>query len=328
MSMHSEPPASSAQPVGPAGVTINLHPTAPYRFDLICDLISRQPHPVSDVVEFDHAETVQHGQPRYLRALRLSGGVSLWQVTAQDDALQAVWLAGDVLDLDEAGAVLGWICNIDTDTAPFFEYAQTQPSLWNVIASLRGLRWLRTPTVFESLISLVIEQHISWVSAQRCQQALVAQLGDSIDYDGRRFYLYPTVTRLASATVEDLAEVKVTHKRKALLIDLAQQIAGGLDVEGWRSLPHDEFYTRLLALKGIGPWTAANVVTRATGAMRFVPSGDVALQAAANRYFNGVTGKLTPAETEAVFAQFAPYAGEAAHYTFARWVLDHYPRRD
>jgi 3-methyladenine DNA glycosylase/8-oxoguanine DNA glycosylase len=66
---------------------------------------------------------------------------------------------------------------------------------------------------------------------------------------------------------------------------------------------------------------------RATGAMTFVPSGDVALQAATNHYFNGENGKLTAAQTDAVFAQFAPYAGEASHYTLTRWVFDHYPRR-
>jgi DNA-3-methyladenine glycosylase II len=300
-----------------------LHPTAPYRFDLICDLLSRYPHAVSDVVKFD-----LHDQPRYLRALRLSGGVSLWQVTAQGDALQATSLAGTVSNHSEAQATLGWICNIDADSASFFDYAETQPALWKVVAPLKGLRWLRTPTVFEALVSLIIEQHISWASAQRWQLAMLAQIGDAIEYYGQRYYVYPTPERLAAASAEDLAEVKITTKRKALLIDLAAQIASGkLDIECLRELPPDEMYKRLLELKGIGPWTAANVVMRATGAMTFVPSADVALQAATNHYFNGETGKLTAAQTDAVFAQFAPYAGEAAHYTLTRWVFDHYPRR-
>jgi DNA-3-methyladenine glycosylase II len=300
-----------------------LHPAAPYRFDLICDLLSRYPHPVTDMVKFDEQD-----QPRYLRALRLSDGISLWQVTAQGAELHAVCLAGSVPDRSEAEATLGWICNIDSDSTSFFDFAEPKPSLWKVIAPLRGLRWLRTPTLFEALVSLIIEQHISWASAQRWQFAMLAQIGDAIEHEGQHFYVYPTPERLASATMDELVDVKITTKRKTLLIDLAAQIASGqFDVECLRDLPTGELYQRLLALKGIGPWTTANVVMRATGAMAFVPSADVALQAATNHYFNGEKGKLTPAQTEAVFAQFAPYAGEAAHYTLTRWVFDHYPRR-
>ncbi|HEX2622515.1 MAG TPA: hypothetical protein VHL11_20285, partial [Phototrophicaceae bacterium] len=261
----------------------------------------------------------------YWRAISsASDGISLWQVTP-DFTATLVSQTGKI-DQDTAGRDLAHIMAVDHDPRPFYAFAQTDPKLWEIIEPLQGIRWLRTQTVFEALVSLIIEQHISWVSAQKSQRALLVQMDNKIHHAGRDYYTFPSTDQLAIASLYDLRELKITNKRKQLLIDLAGKIAhGGLKLESLKELPHAEAYQELMALKGIGHWTAANVVMRALGGYPYVTETDVALQSAANFYFNGISGKLTPKETHALFHQYGEFAGTVAYYTLLRWVLDRYP---
>ncbi|MBL8155098.1 MAG: DNA-3-methyladenine glycosylase 2 family protein, partial [Anaerolineae bacterium] len=93
---------------------------------------------------------------------------------------------------------------------------------------------------------------------------------------------------------------------------------------GLRDLPSEEAYARLVALKGIGHWTAAVTLERAFGYAQWIPHNDVALQSAANRYLNGGTGRMAAEQVEAAFRQWGDYGGLAARYTLLRWVLDEY----
>jgi 3-methyladenine DNA glycosylase/8-oxoguanine DNA glycosylase len=66
------------------------------------------------------------------------------------------------------------------------------------------------------------------------------------------------------------------------------------------------------------------VIVRALGVFAYIPDGDVALQAAANHYFNGAKGKLTPAELRALYEAYGEFGGSAAYYTLMRYVMDFY----
>lgn len=294
----------------------NLTPIMPYRLDLTLDILRRFVTPLVDIPANDGS---------YWRALASpAGGLSLWRVDANFEA-ELIAQQGDI-DLEAAQHDLAHILALDHDPRPFYAFAQTQPELWQVIAPIQGIRWLRTQTVFEALVALIIEQHIAWTAAQKSQKALILWANNKIHYQGRDYYAYPTPAQLAAATLEDLSDLKVTYKRKQLLIDLAGQISSGnFEIEALRNLPHAEAYQHLLALKGIGHWTAANVVMRALGGFPYVTDTDVALQAAANFYFNGVNGKLTPAGMRELFSRYGEFAGSAAYYTLLRWVLDRYP---
>jgi 3-methyladenine DNA glycosylase/8-oxoguanine DNA glycosylase len=299
-----------------------LTPIQPYRFDLNLKLVSRFTYPVTDQA---------HPDQSYWRALRASDGtMSLWRVTASEQGNLDVWLVQQSGEADVAASVqtLSYILGIDDNPHPFFEYAQTQPKLWAMVEPLQGMRWLKTPTVYDALIGVIIEQHISWVSAQRYQQALVQWAGNIIYHEGRAYYAYPTPEQLAGASFDDLSEVKVTTRRKALMLELSQEIASGkLDIEALRQMPIDDAYRSLMGMKGIGHWSAAFIAARGLGSYAFIPDGDVALQAAANEYFNHAKGKLTAAQTRALYERFGEFGGAAAFYTLMRRVVDKYSER-
>ncbi|MEP6988331.1 MAG: hypothetical protein ABI970_22190, partial [Chloroflexota bacterium] len=187
---------------------------------------------------------------------------------------------------------------------------------------------LRTASVFEALMQTIIEQQISWVTAQKAQLWLVDWVGNKLEYGGRVYYAFPTPAQIAAMTVEDLKPLKITFKRMALMIDLAVQVVNGQrDLEGLREVSPAEAYKQLMAIKGIGHWTAAVTLERAFGHTDWVAYNDVVLQAATNRYLLGGSGRIPPELVAQTFAVFGEYAGLAARYTMFRWVFEQYPQQ-
>lgn len=291
-----------------------IQPKQPYNFGLMLDVLSRFAHPTLDFVR-DGA---------YWRVLRVGDGLTLVKVAARADGGLDVHQAG-VGTPEDVLKALQMVLPMEYDPAAFLMYARGNEPLWKVIAPLAGLPETRSATLFEALMQAVIEQQISWVTAQRAQRWLVEWAGNAVEYDGQAYYAFPTPAQIAAATVEDLKPLKITFKRMALMIDIAGQVADGrLDLEGLRDLPMEAAYQRLVAIKGIGHWTAAVALSRACGS-NYVAHNDVALQAAVNRYFYGGKGRIPGEQVTATFAPYGVHAGTAAHYTLIRWVLDEYP---
>jgi len=161
---------------------------------------------------------------------------------------------------------------------------------------------------------MIIEQHIAWAAAQKAQRRLVEWADNSIEHEGVKHYALPTPQQLASASLNDLQGVlKITYKRTQMLIELAQQIVmGELDLGAMQAAEPDALYQQLLAIKGIGHWTAAGIISRSKGIYAYVAHNDVALQAAVRKYF---VVEKSAAATKAIFERYEPFAGLAAHFT-------------
>lgn len=301
-----------------------LSPQAPYNFPLVLDILRRYAHPTLDHVR-DNA---------YWRALHVNDGVSAGlalvrvDLSANDDLeVSLVTATGDVDDnalLADVRHILG----LDIDVPPFYTYARTQPELWQVVASLEGIRSLRTASVFEGLCMTIIEQQIAWTAAQRAQRWLVEWGGHVIHYEGDPYFAFPTPEQLANATEEILTPLKITFKRMRLMIHVAQMVINGeIDLERLKSTTPQEAYDVLTSIKGVGHWTAAWTLARTQGSFAYVGHNDVALQAAVNHYFYGGTGKIPQEQVTETFDRYGEHAGLAAHYTILRWVLDRYEER-
>jgi DNA-3-methyladenine glycosylase II len=297
-----------------------LTPTPPYNFPLILDVLSRYKYPSLDIAH-DNA---------YWRVLRVDNALALIQVkdlgSVQSPALDValVQTTGATYS-DRLLAEVGQLLDVESDVSAFFLLAREHPVLWQVVEPLVGLRWLRTPTVFEALMSTVIEQQIAWIAAQKAQRWLVEWGGHCLHWDGRDYYAFPRPEQIASATIDQLRPLKITFKRMQVMIDVARQVINGeLDLERLRQAPVEEGYKALVAIKGIGHWTAAWTLQRSKGWHNYVGHNDVALQAAVNHYFYGGEGRIPAQQVIDTFAPYGDYAGLAAHYTILRWVLDRY----
>ena len=184
-----------------------------------------------------------------------------------------------------------------------------------------------TETVFEALVTLIIEQHITWKTALRSQRSLMAMFSEGRCVADQRVFDFPSPEQLAALAPVQLKGLKITDRRSALIIEIARAVCrGALDLESLRHQEPEAAYEYLMRIKGVGHWTASNTIGRAFGVFPYVSQNDVALQSALRHFFFGGDGEKSAASVLETLGKYGKYAGLAAHFLLLRWVLDHYPR--
>jgi 3-methyladenine DNA glycosylase/8-oxoguanine DNA glycosylase len=176
----------------------------------------------------------------------------------------AAWGPGASWALDGVPAFLG----LEDDAAAF--EAGVHPVVARLAGRLSGLRIGRTRAVFEALLPAILEQKITGAEASRAYRGLIARYGEPAPGPlGLRLQPAPAV--LAALPYADFHPVGVERRRAELIRRVAAD-ASRLEalVEG----PADVATARLMTYPGIGPWTAAEVVSRAMGDPDAVSVGD------------------------------------------------------
>lgn len=296
----------------------SLFPTPPYSFAKT--LQAARFHTVLDVIR----------EGEYWRALRVGSETALVRVATMETDAESrldIFLMQVTGPIDEAAllAKVSRMLGVTADLGPFYAVARADPILWGIVEPLYGLRHVRAESLFEALLTTVIEQQIALALAQRGERWLVTRFGNAIDYEQQSFYLFPRPEQLASLTVDDLTPLKITRRRMEVLLEIARlQAAGEVDLEVLSLQPTERIHARLVALKGIGHWTAAWAIIRTVGDYFYVGEADVALQAAVNYYFYGQEKRAAPQVVRETLAQYGEFAGAAAFYTLMRWAFDRY----
>jgi DNA-3-methyladenine glycosylase II len=296
-----------------------LSPIPPY--DFAKTLRIARYHTVLDVV--------QDGV--YWRALRLGEASLLLRVvsagTVEQPLLQvyAPLVQGNITK-QQALTTAAYLLGIDSDPNPFYALAQTDALLWQSVLPLWGARHVRAATLFEALLTTIIEQQIALTLAQRAERWLAEWGGNFIDFHGQRFYMFPRPEQIGAASLSDLAPLKITGRRVQTMIDLAQkQASGDIDLETYLHLPPAEAHHKLVQLKGVGTWTAAWALMRTQSFYHYMGSGDVALRAAVNGRFFNQPGRADPETVDALFARYGEFAGAAAFHVLMDYALGRYP---
>lgn len=295
-----------------------FHPRPPYDFQLtIC------------AAQYYSVLGQQVGNA-YRRVVRMDGALALIELrdggTVDAPRIEARLLAATApVDPAALERKIAHLLNLHVDMRPFEQYARSRRGLSETAERLRGLHSLQLDTLFEALAVTMIEQQIALRMAQTAERWLIELAGDSLVYDGERYYAFPTPERIAMMTVDDLKPLKITFMRMERLIAVARAAASGvLDLEALRAAPRSALYARLIGLKGVGHWTASWAMLRAAGHYLYFGSADVALRAAVNAYVYGQKGRAPRDQTDAFFTSLGDHAGLAAFYIIMRWALERY----
>jgi len=203
------------------------------------------------------------------------------------------------------------VLNVDADPAPWLAAAARVPALRGVVRERPGVRPVGTPSVFEALVWAITGQHVALGVACMLKQRLARLYG--VEAEG--LFGFPMVEALAGADPDRLGQAGFTRAKHGAIIGAARAVvAGDLDLEELAHSPRADAYAALVALRGVGPWTAQYVLARGLLDGDAFPAGDVGLRQAVER----LTGEGRLA-VEAVAAFAEPLRGHRAWLTFALW---------
>lgn len=295
--------------------TVVLYPRPPFDFGLTAE---NQPY----FRKGTDAEAEEGGV--YQRLLDLGDKRVL--ATAQpagevDRPAVAVELAGDGLtaaDIEQGRELMARLLGTEQDLTGFYGMAAGEPVMAGLVTRFYGMHLPRAGSVFEALALAVLGQQLAASVARVIRGLLIETYGARATFEGQEYYAFPRPEAIAGASIEELRGLKLSQRKAEYLQGMArEELArpGGLDaVLG--PLSDEEVVRELMALRGVGRWTAEWVLTRALGREDAFPVGDLALRRVVSRlYFAGAA--LTDGELGKFSGRWVPYRSWATHYLFA-----------
>lgn len=178
------------------------------------------------------------------------------------------------------------------------------------IAEMAGpLPLRRSPSGLPSLVRIICGQQVSTSAAASIFHRVETGLGAI------------THQALLAAEFDGLRALGLSTPKCKTLLGLAEAMAEGqIDLHQLCTLPADVAMAKMVALKGIGPWTAEVYLLFAAGHPDIFPSGDLALQ---NAVHHGLR-KRAPVDAKALakLAQkWSPHRGVAARLFWAYYAV-------
>jgi 3-methyladenine DNA glycosylase/8-oxoguanine DNA glycosylase len=210
--------------------------------------------------------TFRFAAGRILRAVRTSAGpASVALAHSADVVVAEAWGPGADAALDQVPELL----RLGEELAPI---VSAHPTVAHLARRFPGVRIPRSGAVLDSLVPAILEQKVVGQEARRALAALVRTHGEPAPGPpewGLR--LPPTPGTLAALPYYDYHPFGVERRRADLIRRVAARAAW---FEAIVDLPLPDAYARLMAIPGIGPWTAAEVGARALGDPDAVSVGD------------------------------------------------------
>lgn len=167
--------------------------------------------------------------------------------------------------------------------------------------------WVREPG-YATLFLTILEQQVSLKSAKAIYDKIARYLGEV------------TPESVLALGEKGLRGLGVTRQKSAYGVALAcDLVEGRLDLDELVHMDDTSAYRRLVALHGIGPWTANIYLLMALRRRDILPLGDLALDVTIQRVKN-LPAKPSPAEFIALAEPWRPWRAVAARLLWAEYL--------
>ncbi len=199
--------------------------------------------------------------------------------------------------------------DLDDDLAAFYGLAEADPPFAAVVRRLHGYHQVKFPSPLELLCWAILCQRIPMPVARTMKQALVRECGNAVTVDGEQLWAFPDVTQLLALSAERLQEL-VGNSRKATYLFGALRGWADIGEGALRTGEYGAVREQLLALPGIGPWSANFLLVRGLGRTEGMTPDREVLRAASRVYRRPVDD----AAFRELAAPYGPFRGYWGHY--------------
>lgn len=127
----------------------------------------------------------------------------------------------------------------------------------------------------------------------------------------------PTPERVMTLSDDQIRAAGFSRPKVGFIKDLSAHVLDGrLDLKGLKKHPDDEVLRQLVAVKGIGRWTAEIFLMFRLGRRDILPAGDLGLMNAVHRAY-GLRRRPTPEKLRKMGEAWRPHRSVAAWYLWA-----------
>jgi AraC family transcriptional regulator of adaptative response / DNA-3-methyladenine glycosylase II len=240
---------------GPGLVTVSLAVREPFDGAALLEFLAARAVTGIEVVE----QTGDH--LTYARTIRLAHGHGSVTLTPAADRVTCALVLSDLRDLASAVERCRRLLDLDADPVCITDHLSRDDMLRPWVQKSPGMRVPGHVDGFEVAVRAVVGQQISVAGARTIVGRLTAQYGERLPGEGGLTHVFPTPDALASADPEALP---MPRARGRALVTLAAAVAEDRVVLD-RSADRVDVRAGLVALPGIGPWTADYISLRALG---------------------------------------------------------------
>ena len=176
------------------------------------------------------------------------------------------------------------------------------PALARAHAQTPVFDWRVRTGGFEGLFHMIVDQQVSVASAAAIWSRVSAGLDGAV-----------TPERVLATDIEILRGFGLSIQKATYGHEIARaQVEGRIDFDHLERLSDEEAIARLVAIKGVGKWTAETFLMFCDGRQDVFPGGDIALQEAI-RWADGAPLRPNEKQAWARAEIWSPHRSVAAH---------------
>jgi len=253
-----------ASPVS-AGLRVELSYRPPFDFEGLFGFYKR--HAVGNLEWFEDG--------RVNRVVSINGEVGMITVenVASRNALHVLIDFPNLTHLLHIIARTRAMFDLDSDPLLVASAFSRVPALRQLIDAHPGVRLPSGWDGFEIGVATILGQLVSVEHGRRLVNELIELAGERTQYvaRGQPVTLFPTPERLLGT---DLSGLKTTAARRAAILEFARKVASG-EIALGPTQDENGFIDQLLAIRGIGPWTARCMALRVLRSTDALPESDL-----------------------------------------------------
>jgi len=201
--------------------------------------------------------------------------------------------------------VSGVIATADDLAHGIGQLGKLEPRFAGLHAEIGDPPLRREPPGFASLLRMIVYQHVSLASAGAVWRRLEERVGNV------------EVEAVAPLDQQDLRDLGLTNAKARACLAIARSLSDGTaDLVVLERASDEAARAALVALPGIGPWTAELYLLTCLGRTDAWPGGDVALRSAARRLFK-LAERPDVRAMEALAEPWRPWRAVAARLLWA-----------
>ncbi len=190
-----------------------------------------------------------------------------------------------------------WMLGWDVDTRPVLAAIKKDSIIAHLHKPLQGLRPFSHPTFFEALVKAILQQQVSFRSANQVTRRLVEDYGPRCQLGEEQLFGFPTLETLSVLSEAKLRECKLGFKAPYLVGLFEELVVGNLQLDELAESDTSTIIKKLDALRGIGKWTAELAVLTGVRRLEVFPADDLGIrQIISQLYLKGKPARRTDVE--------------------------------